>query len=509
MKTPRPKRNEVKPVRTVAIMMAITIIGKIMGLLRDSMQAAQFGGDTPEAIAFAQAVFLPNTFLDIMFAAAFSASFIPVFSGFLTNKGKEAAFNLAALFISVVAVLTAGVTVVSVIFAQPILTLSLGSDPVPYGTIAMGVTLLRIMFPLMILSGLAFSFTGILQSLGEFRLPAAMSIVSNGVILIYYFFFIDRFGVYGLAVAFLLGWAAQGAIQLPFLLKHKFKYRFSLNLKDPSLRQIGKLALPVMISSWVVPINIAVNVMAAQGEFGVTSIHFANRLFAIISGVFILSVTNVIFPKMSRQAAEGDLSGFSETVNETVRVLLFFLLPLTLGLVALSQPLVGLILGWGDFCENAVHATGTALRYFAIGVVGFGIFAVLSRACYARLDGRTPITAAVVAIGANAAFSFLIEPALANAISQLLGAMVLVIVLTAKDILKWPMSTIFDLAKMAVIAAVMFAAVYVSAGYVAYAHVILQVGVPAIIGVMVYIGLAAVIRIKEMRWVLTRGKTTL
>ena len=500
------KPKEIKTARTVAIMMAITIIGKLMGLLRDSMQAAHFGGDTAYAIAFAQAVFLPNTFLDIMFAAAFSASFIPVFSGLLTTKGKEAAFNLATLFISVVVVLTVGVSAVSMVFANPILSFSLGSDTVPYGTIAIGVTLLRIMFPLMILSGLAFSFTGILQSLGEFRLPAAMSIVSNGVILTYYFFFIDYFGIYGLAFAFLVGWLAQAIIQLPFLIRHKLHFRFRINLKDPNLKQIAKLALPVMISSWVVPINIWVNVVAVRGEFGVTSIYFANRLFAIISGVFILSVTNVIFPKISRYAALGDHDSFSKTINETLRVLLFFLLPLTFGLMALSEPIVGLVLGWGDFCENAVQATGAALRYFAIGITGFGIFAILSRACYAKLDGKTPIFAAITAIATNAILSFVVAPALANAVSQTVGATVLMVALTTRSVLKWPVSTLIDIAKMIIIATIMLAAVYVSANFVVYTHVVIQVAVPAATGIVVYIGIATLCKLKEMQWVISRGK---
>ena len=505
-----------KTARTVAMMMAITIIGKIMGVLRERMQAVHFGGNTAESIAFAHASILPRNFLDIMFAAAFSASFIPVFSMYLETKGKKAAFDLAALFISIVTVLTVGVAVVSMLFAHPIFTLTLRADYLPPGTVDLGVTLLRIMFPLMILSGLAFSFTGILQSLGEFRIPAAMSVVSNGIILLYYFFLVDRFGVYGLAVAFLIGWGAQAVIQLPFLIKHRFKFRFLINPKDPGLRKIAKLALPVMLSSWVLPINILVNAYVASGlygDFGVNAIHFANTLFAIISGVFILSVSNVIFPKLSRQAAAKDTHGFSETINETVRVLLFFLLPLTFGLMALSEPLVGLILGGGQFDDIAVQFTGTALFHFAIGAVGFGILTILSRACYAMLDGRTPIVAAVAAIIINTILSFALAPhldvagpALANAIAQTLGAAILVISLTRKSVVKWPASTIIDIGKMMILALVMFVAVHITSRQTAGMHVLLQVAIPGMVGIIVYLGLAAVLRIKEMGWLLSPSK---
>ena len=504
-------KNDIKPAKTVAVMMAITIVGKILGVLRESMQSAQFGGDTAEAIAFAQASILPRSFLDIMFAAAFSASFIPVFSSYLETKGKKAAFDLAALFISVVLVLTAAVTLLSVVLAHPIFILTVGSGGLPYGTVSLGATLLRIMFPLMILSGLAFSFTGILQSLGEFRIPAAMSAVSNAVILVYYFFFIDRFGVYGLAVAFLLGWGCQVLIQVPFLVKHKFRFRFRLHLKDPGLRQIGQLALPVMVSSWMVPVNTQVNIRAAAGlyggEFGVTAILFANTLFTIVSGIFILSVSNVILPRLSRQAAAKDGTGFNDTVNETVRVLLFFLLPLTFGLMTLSRPLVQLVHGRGLFSDMAVQITATALFFFAMGIVGFGLFAVLSRACYAMLDGRTPIVAAVAAIVVNGVLSFALAPALdiagpalASALAQTVGAGILVASLTRKGILKWPRDTVLDIGKMLVIALVMFAAVYFAHGQMAALPAVLKVGICAVLGVGVYIGLAALLRIKEMRW---------
>ena len=506
------EKTEIKTARTVAIMMSITIIGKIMGVLRDSMQANAFGADTVESIAFAQASMLPRNFLDIMFAAAFSASFIPVFTSYMETKGKQAAFDLAALFITVVTVLTAGVALISILLAEPIFAFSLRAEALPYGTVSLGATLLRYMFPLMILSGLAFSFTGILQSLGEFRIPAAMSIVSNGIILVYYFFFIDRFGVYGLAVAFLVGWGAQGLIQLPFLIKHKFKFRFRFNLKDPGLRQIGKLALPVLISSWIVPINIMVNANAASGlyggEFGVNAIYFAHGLFAIVSGVFVLSVANVIFPKLSRQAAAMDESGFSQTVNETVRVLLFFLLPLTFGLMALSQPLVELVYGGGLFGDTAVQITGTALFYFSIGVVGYGLLIVLSRACYATFDGRTPIIAAVVAIATNVVLSFslapyleIVGPALAAVISQTLGAAILVVALTRKGVLKWPRATVVEIVKMLFCAGLMLVVILFILRTIADYHVVLQLGVTGIAGVVVYFGFAWVVRIKEMSWV--------
>ncbi|MCL2361500.1 MAG: murein biosynthesis integral membrane protein MurJ [Defluviitaleaceae bacterium] len=495
-------KADARPARTVIVMMLIMVIGKGMGLLRDSLQAVHFGADTSESIAFVQASALPRNFLDIMFAAALSASFIPVFTARLETKGKREAFELASLFISISLVLLGIVTVIALAFAGPIydFVYSTGDAQARY----LGVVLLRFMFPLMILSGLAFSFTGILQSLGEFRLPAAMSIVSNGVILLYYFFFVDRFGVHGLAIAFLIGWAMQAVIQVPWLVRHKFKFRFKINLRDSGLREIGALTLPVLAASWMLPVNFQVNLIAAGnlygGVLGVPALQYAYTLYTIVSGVFILSVANLIFPKLSRQVAVSDKEGFKTSLGETLRVLFFFLLPLTLGLMALSQPLVQLVFGRGLFDATAVDITARALFFFTLGILGYGFQVILCRACFAQKDGKTPLIAAVWAIGVNAVLSFALlhleiaGPALASAIGISLGSLIMAAILTRKGYLSWPRALMIDIVKMAALAVVMFFAVGFVYGRLEDSHVLMQVALPGVTGVALYIGGCALVK---------------
>ena len=506
-------KADARPARTVFVMMSIMVIGKAMGLLRDRMQGVTFGTGTTEAVAFVQASALPRNFLDIMFAAALSSSFIPVFSAYLEKKGKREAFNLASLFVSVTLVLTTVVTVLAVIFAAPLYDLFTGGE---YEIRVLGIELLRYMFPLMILSGLAFSFTGILQSLGEFRLPAAMSAVSNGVILLYYFLLVDRFGVRGLAVAFLIGWAMQALIQVPWLVKHKFNFRFKLDFKDSGLREIGALTLPVIAASWMLPVNFLVNLRAAGslygGFYGGPAIQYAFSLFTVVSGVFILSVANVIFPKLSRQAATLDLEGFRFSLGETVRVMFFFLLPLTLGMMALSQPLVQLVFYGGYFGDRDVEITSTALFFMSIGIVAYGLQVVLSRACFANKDGRTPLVSAITGIGVNAVLSFALlwleiaGPALASAIGISMGTLVMAVMLTRKGYLAWPTMLVLDLFKMAALAVLMFFAVRFVHGRLTNSHAFLQVLIPAAAGAVIYIGGCALLRMKELKWVMANLK---
>jgi len=520
-------KADTRPARTVIVMMLIMVIGKGLGLLRDSMQAEYFGADTAEAIAFVQASALPRNFLDIMFAAALSASFIPVFTARLETKGKKEAFELASFFISIAMVLLGAVTILALIFAGPIYDFVYVILPGAFGgsetcsivdvqTRYLGVELLRFMFPLMILSGLAFSFTGILQSLGEFRLPAAMSIVSNGAILLYYLFFIDRFGVHGLAIAFLIGWAMQAVIQVPWLVRHRFKFRFKINLRDSGLREIGALTLPVLAASWMLPVNFQVNLMAAGnlygGVLGVPSLQYAYTLYTIVSGVFILSVANLIFPKLSRQIAISDNDGFKTSLGETLRVLFFFLLPLTLGLMALSQPMVQLVFGRGLFDYTAVNITARALFFFSFGILGYGFQVILCRACFAMKDGKTPLIAAVWAIVVNAILSFALlrleiaGPALASAIGISLGSVIMAVMLTRKGYIAWSRVLLVDIAKMTVLAIVMFFAVRFVYGQLGDCHVLIQVALPGLTGVLTYIGGCMLLRV-DFIWSFIRGRS--
>ncbi|MCL2216843.1 MAG: murein biosynthesis integral membrane protein MurJ [Defluviitaleaceae bacterium] len=514
-------------VTTVGLMMIIALAGKVMGLMRDRLIGVHYGTYSIEGIAFTQASLLPRLFLDIMFASVFSASFIPVFSGLLTTKGKKAAFDLAARFIAIIGFLTMVVTILGILFAAPLYTVFFEGDYASAEIREMGIHLLRRMFPLMILSGLAFSLAGVLQSMGEFNIPSAMSVASNGVILLYFFFLIDRFGVEGLAVAFLIGWLMQIVIQVPFLIRNGFRLNLKnlavwRTFKDPEIRKIARLTLPVMVATWLAPVNLLVNGRAAMdlygGEHGYMAINFANTLYTIVTGLFVLSLANVLLPKLSALAAKGDLVAFVEFLRSSLRGMVFILLPMAFGIMAISRPLVRLVFEGGRFDATSVEITAQALFFLAMGILGFGMQIILSRACYALQNGRAPLVTAVFAMVLNLILSFTLAPvleiggvALASAISISAAGLGLFILLRRRlaghSIWTWPMTA--DALKMLIMAvAVFFAARYtldlVEGTLKRYDEVTLlvriaSVAVPAAAGVAVYMVGCLFLRVKEAR----------
>ena len=125
-------------------------------------------------------------------------------------------------------------------------------------TAALAASLLRIMFPMIIFTGAAYTLVGVLQSKNEFIVPSLISSISNAGVIFYFLFINDALGensIHGLAFAYLIAWALQLLTLIIPLAKRKFRYYFCLDLKNPALRKALKMTPPIMIGSWLAPVS--------------------------------------------------------------------------------------------------------------------------------------------------------------------------------------------------------------------------------------------------------------
>jgi putative peptidoglycan lipid II flippase len=279
-----------------------------------------------------------------------SAAFIPVFSELLVKEGKPAAMRYAGTYVNLIFCLSAVLTLLGIAAASPLINLI--APELPPETHALAVNLTRILFPMMICTGLAYSFVGILQSLGEFHIPALISLVSNTIMVLYLVLVRDRLGVTGIAVAMLCGWAAQMLVQIPKLRSFGFRLTPSAGIMSPHIRRSLRLALPILIATWTAPVCTLVNTRFASAlEEGraITALGYANRLYTIIVGVFSFVATNLLFPYFSRAAAAGDLRHSRRMMMTSIRTLTFIIAPIAVGAAVLAEPLTALLYQKGAF----------------------------------------------------------------------------------------------------------------------------------------------------------------
>lgn len=419
-------------------MVIATLAAKLCGMLRDSFIAAYFATG-PAADAFFAATKIPLLFFDLVIGGVISAAFIPVFNEYLEKDGKARAIEFASRFINVVLILTGLLSVLGICFAPQLMELI--TPGLSDSTKLLAIRLSNIMFPMIIFTGLAFSFVGILQSFGEFNIPAIISLVSNGVMILYLLIFKDRFGVTGVAVAMLVGWGVQALVQIPSLIKFKFRYRLDFHFNDEGLKKTLFLAIPLLVSTWVQPFGTLINMRFASslGEGVMSALEYANRLYIIIVGVFSFVVTNLVFPLLSRANAAGNSEERAALMRGALKSVSLVILPIMAGFIILAKPAVAMVFQRGEFGPDSTALTQTALMFYSFGMLGFSYAEVLNKSFFAMQNSKTPMVTALVSIAANVALSYALSKAmgigglaLASALASTLNAALNFILMSRK-----------------------------------------------------------------------------
>jgi putative peptidoglycan lipid II flippase len=311
---------------------------------------------------------------------------------------------------------------------------------------------------------------------------------------------------------------------VPALKKKGFRYYPSLNVRSEGMRKVFALMLPVMVSAWVQPINLTINSRFGSHLYngaGVSAIEIATNLYLIIAGVFVLSITNVIFPKLSRLTAGNEEDAFQETLKTTMHGCLFFVMPMAAGLMVVSKPLVQLIYGDGQFDAFAVEITAQALFWVSLGMVGYAMQNVLSRAYFAKQNGKGPLITGAISIGVNLVLCVVLTDtfqiaglAMASAASSTVYALLLDLPLERKGQGFLSGAFLIQLVKMVLatvaMSAVSWGVLNLTGGFVAgkLGHLI-SMGAAAGVGVLVYFVMALILGLKEAVLVFDMAKRVL
>ncbi len=419
---------------TLLIMISATMLGKVLGMVRDMLLAYNYGTGM-EAKAFIAASRLPLNFFDFALGAVVSAAFIPTFSEVMKKKGEKVSFRFANEFISLVFAVAVLLSLIGVAFAPFFVKLIAGGYDA--ATYELTVSMTRIMFPMLIFTAMAFAFVGILQSLGEFTVPAAISVVSNLIMILYLLLLNDRLGIQGMAYAMLLGWCLQMLVQVPFLWKKGLRVGFCRPGMFDELKKVGLVMIPILISTWVQPINVFVNTYLASGiddGSAVAILEYANKVFVILAGVIVLAIANLVFPSMAKFLASGNKERFATLLQSALRMVIFYMSPLTVGVVVFSDQIIQILYGGGAFTDADIQLTSLALVFYGLGIVFYGFREIVNKAFYAYGDSRTPMNLAIIGIIINILFSLiLVKPLGINglALSSSISALAISIALTA------------------------------------------------------------------------------
>lgn len=384
-----------------------TLMSRILGFVRD-MVTAYFFGSGMISDAFIAAFRLPNLMRRLFAEGSLVLSFVPVFTDYLENKSRKDAFELAGSALKVLSLVLAVVTVLGVVFSPGILTLlAPGFDQNPE-KMALAVSLTRIVFPYVFFICLVALCMGILNSLGHFSAPALAPVLLNvamisAVLGAAYLSTDGVFRIKALAWGVVAGGVIQLGLQIPFLIRQGFRFWAKSPFLHPGLSRIGAMMLPSVLGAGVYQVNTVVGTVLASllVEGSITWLYYAERLFQFPLGIFAISMGTAVLPSLSRQASSGDISGLKRTFSQGLSFVFFITLPASVGLMALSEPIVGALFQRGEFGGHDLAMTARALMFYAMGLCSVSAVRVAAPVFYARHDAKTPVAIAVISIVIN------------------------------------------------------------------------------------------------------------
>jgi len=377
------------------------VASRLLGLVREQVIAALFGA-TAVTDAFVAASTVPTMVYDLLIGGAISAALIPVFSTYADDSSEDLA-QVGSTVLNIGAILLCGVVLVAIPMAPELVTL-LGVGFAP-AIREQAITLVRVVLPAVIFLGLSGITTALLYARQQFTLPAFVVAVYNLGIIVMALLLAPALGTVSLVVGVLVGAVLQLALQVPGL--RGFHYRLTLALRHPGLQRIGMLYLPVAAGLVVSQVGVIIdrNLASQVGEGSMAAMRFATTLVQFPLGLVATAVSFAVLPTLSRQSAQGtnpepeagDL--YKETLTRGLKMVLFLIVPATVGLAVLRVPLIRLLFEHGVFDAQATARTALAFLCYSPSIPFAAIDQVLIFAFYARQNTVTPVLVGVMGVG--------------------------------------------------------------------------------------------------------------
>lgn len=395
-------------VASAALIVAAGVLAsRLLGVVRTAVIAREFGTQSDLA-AYWVAFRLPDLIFQLVAGATLASAFIPAYTGVMNREGPAAAWRLASSVLNLVLLATTVIAAIAFVLAPvlvPLLAPGLGDGTGRESELRdLAVELTRIMLLSAVLFSVSGMIMGILNARRHFMAPAFAPVFYNLAIIFGALVLAEPYGVHGLAVGVVAGSALHLVVQLPALIRVGMRYDFAARWRDSHVREVFRLMLPRMVGLAAGQVNFfVVTVFFASfiGDDAISGLTFAWLVMTLPLALFGMAIGTAVFPEMAESSARGDPVALSDMIGRSLRIILYLMLPASIGLVMLGRPVVGLLLERGAFEPGDTELTANALMFFSFGLAAHGAIEILGRGFYALSDTSTPMRAALLSMVVN------------------------------------------------------------------------------------------------------------
>ena len=388
-----------------------TLASRLMGFARDSMIAALLGAG-PVADAFLVAFQLVNVVRRLLTEGALNAALVPAWLRVREADGADAAAAFAGRVLGTVsAALLVAATLLGL--SMPLVVTALAPGFAGHDTLRFAVNDARLMLPYLAFAGPAAVMMALLNAQGRFALTAYSPLLFNIAliaVMIALSIWRQDAPLAALAIAATVGIA--GLLQLLILVWRRGGGHAATPLRvsfDAPMRGFLGKAIPGMIASaGPQGLVVAGAIIASSSPSAVSWLYFANRLIELPLGIVGVAMGTVLVPELTRALRGDDRIAASRAESRGLELAVGLALPATLGLIALSEPIVRMLFEHGAFTASDTAATARALMWLALGLPAHVLVKALSPAFFARDDTMTPLWATLKGFAVAIALALLL-----------------------------------------------------------------------------------------------------
>ena len=395
--------------KNTAVISVLTLVSRILGVVRDAFIAMIFGTSTIADAFFV--AFRPVDLLRKLFSEGIlNVSFIPIFSNLLEAEGRKKAYDMVYSFFCFLSFAGVCITLVALIFA-PLLMERLATD-ISTGSYEhyLSLTLFRIMVPYLWFIMMTALCMAVLHTLGDFAVPAFSPIVFNLVVIGFTIFSVSNFSIpiFGLAAGVTIGGVCQLVSQLFAVKKYGLLAIRRFSLKNPHAVKTIKIMLPGMIGSASYQINMVTASFYAIALVpgSISSLYFADRLVQFPMALFTISAVTVLLPELTAKAAKSNYHQVGQIFSNGLKIILFMTIPAMAGILALNEQIIALLFGRGQFGPQAIHQTAQCTFYLACGLWIFTVNRFFVTLFFSLRIVKVPFYSGIISIITNGLLSF-------------------------------------------------------------------------------------------------------
>ena len=402
--------------RSGLVVGVMTMMSRVLGMVRDVMVAALLGaGSTSDA--FFVAFRIPNLMRRLFAEGAFNQAFVPVLSEYAARGNRQdtrALLNAVAGSLMVVLSIVTALGMLCSTWLIYVFAPGFREQPAQFFLTS---SLLRVMFPYLLLISLAAYASSILNSWGRFSIPALTPIFLNVTMIV-----AVKVAPLFPEPAKVLSWGVLAAgfvqlgFQLPFIAQLRLLPLPKPNFRHPGVKRVLTLMGPALFGVSVAQINLMINTILASllTAGSVTWIYYSDRMTELPLGVFGVAIGTVILPALSRRHAAQDKDHFARMLDWGIRMVLLVSVPAGLAIFMITEPLLITLFKYGRITVHDVEMTAQCLRVMSVGIVAFMLIKVLAPGFYARQNTKVPVKIGMISMASNMVLNLLLYKHLAH-----------------------------------------------------------------------------------------------